>query len=289
MAERLGDIEQRLESVDQLSSVVSAIQGIAAARLREADDRLAGIRSHAATIAEAIGHALTLLPVDAVAGSEGSQTGGGMPLVMALCSEQGFVGGFNSHVLGEVEGLLESQGPARIVMIGERGTAGLRERGLEAGWTAPMASHADEVLTLANRLTERLYSELRQGGVDRVLLVHAIPGQGAVTSVTHRLIPFDFARFPQTERKVPPLLNLPVQDLLALLAEEYVFSEICEALMLSYAAESEARMYAMLAAHENVGHKRDELTAQARRMRQDQITEEVIELSSGVAGDRSTR
>jgi len=282
MAERLSDIEQRLDSVGQLSSVVSAIRGIAAARLREADERLEGIRAYAATIAEAIGQALVLLPVNAQAEAGRGSGQASTQLVIALCSEQGFVGGFNSHILGEVETLLGSLGPGKVIVIGDRGSTIAAERGIEAGWSASMAAHAEEVMALANRITERLYAELQQGSVDHVRLVHAIPGQGTVTTVTRTLIPFDFARFPPPANRVAPLLTLPARELLASLAEEYVFAEICEAAMLAFAAESEARMYAMLAAHENVERKRDELTALARRMRQEEITAEVVELSAGV-------
>jgi F-type H+-transporting ATPase subunit gamma len=51
--------------------------------------------------------------------------------------------------------------------------------------------------------------------------------------------------------------------------------------MLSFAAENEARMAAMIAARSNVGRKLDELVASFRRLRQEEITGEIIELSTG--------
>lgn len=69
--------------------------------------------------------------------------------------------------------------------------------------------------------------------------------------------------------------------LLARLADEYVFAELCEALTLSYAAENEARVRAMAAAQENVARKLDELSARSRQIRQEQITDELIELAAG--------
>ena len=279
MAERLSDIELRLDSIGQLSSVVSAIRGIAAARLREADERLAGIRSYADTIAKAIGQALVLFPPHADSGRDEASCS--KHLVIALCSEQGFVGGFNGHVLGTAESLAAEHGCSELFVIGDRGLMNAVERDMETDWSAPMAAHAEEVMTLANRLAEKLYERVQKGSVDRVALVHAVPGQNEVQTVTRRLIPFDFARFPPAAPSMPPLLNLPPEPLLASLAEEYVFAEICEAVMLSYAAESEARMYAMLAAHNNVDRRLGELTALARRMRQEEITAEVIELAAG--------
>jgi len=68
------------------------------------------------------------------------------------------------------------------------------------------------------------------------------------------------------------------QILLAELAEEYVFAELCEALTLSLAAENEARMRAMTAAKSNVGKMLDDLIALSRQLRQEEITNEIIEL-----------
>ena len=52
-------------------------------------------------------------------------------------------------------------------------------------------------------------------------------------------------------------------------------------MILSYAAENEARMQAMIAARSNVERKLDELTASYRNLRQEEITAEIIELSAG--------
>ena len=51
--------------------------------------------------------------------------------------------------------------------------------------------------------------------------------------------------------------------------------------MLSFAAENEARMRAMIAARSNVSRKLDELVGSFRRLRQEEITGEIIELSGG--------
>lgn len=84
----------------------------------------------------------------------------------------------------------------------------------------------------------------------------------------------------------PPIIALPLRILLAELAEEYVFAELCEALTLSLAAENEARMRAMTAAKSNVARMLDELVARTRRLRQEEITSEIIELGSGRGGER---
>jgi F-type H+-transporting ATPase subunit gamma len=283
MAERLGQIEERIDSVSQLSSVVVAIRGIAAARLREGQQRLDGIRAYADNVGEAIGQALALAAENDGVGPEEASAGG--KLVIALCSEQGFAGAFNSRVLDVAERLV-CEGAAELFVIGDHGQMVAGERGLKVGWGVPMAAHVEETIDLANRLAEALYEKVRKG-VTGVTIVHASPDSGETQPIVEQaLIPFDFARFPAADLTNPPLLTLPPRELLARLAEEYVFAELCEAAILSYAAENQARMRAMIAAHDNVAKRLDELRASARRIRQEEITSEVVELAAGVEASR---
>jgi F-type H+-transporting ATPase subunit gamma len=283
MTERLSDVMARIGSVRQLSSVIGAMRGIAAARAREARDRVEGVRAYARTVGAAIGQALAL--VEGAAGAPRDGRDG--HLVIALCAEQGFAGPFNRRVLEVAERLVASGGPhpAELLLLGGRGLAAAEERGLKIGWSASMVAHVDEAAALADRVTEQLYARVEQGRATRVSLAYATPSlSGEVHVVERTLAPFDFARFPRITNPSPPLISLPPATLLAQLAEEYVFAELCEALTLSLAAENEARMRAMSAAKSNVSKMLDELIARARQLRQEEITNEIIEL-----GGRRTR
>ena len=86
MAERLSEIEARIDSIRQLSTVVSTMRGIAAARSSEARGRLAGIRAYAGTIGGAVAQALALIPGatdDCTADQVGKR------VVLAFGSQQG--------------------------------------------------------------------------------------------------------------------------------------------------------------------------------------------------------
>ena len=209
MAERLSDIEQRIDSIRQLSSVVAAIRGIAAARLREAEAQLEGIRSYAETIGDAIGQALPLLADRTGQAPHSGGTGTG--LVIALCSEQGFVGGFNARVLEAVESLVGSRQDAtcEVFVVGDRGVTVAGERGLEVDWSMPMATGAEQVSGLANRLAEELYRRIGTGEVETATIVHAVPDQEGVKTVTKALIPFDFSRFPHARPANPQMPTDP--------------------------------------------------------------------------------
>ena len=278
MSNKLSEVQGRISSVHQLESVVGAMRGIAAARSREAQARIAGIRACASMIAGAIGDALTLDQ------SEEARTHlkdtVDAEIVIILCAEQGFVGTFNEHVIETATQRAPSRSP-EYFLIGDRGVPVAVEHGLTIGWSAPMVAHADEVSALADRITEALYERVNAGKAARVTLLHAVPNPSeTIEVIDSALWPFDFTRFKQAPRGYPPMVTLAPRRLLAKLAEEYIYTQLCEAVMLSFAAENEARMRAMIAARTNVHNTLDGLIQESRRLRQDEITSEIVELSS---------
>ncbi|MBN3848814.1 hypothetical protein G3N58_18565 [Paraburkholderia sp. Ac-20342] len=279
MSNRLSDVEARIASVHELESVVSAMRGIAAARSQEARSRLDGIRACADLIGAAIGDALMLDDHDTQPSR--ADADGGTHVVIVVCAEQGFVGMFNEHMI-EAAANLPGTDARGYFVIGGRGAVVADAHGLKIDWSAPMVAHADEVATLASRITEALYERLETGRATRVTVLHAVPQLSATIEILQKsLLPFDFTRFAVPARHLAPLVTLAPQRLLAELAEEYVYAQLCEALMLSFAAENEARMRAMVAARTNVLDTLDQLTGDFRRLRQEEITAEIVELSAG--------
>lgn len=282
MSNKLAIIEHRIASVRQLGAVVSAMRGIAAVRSREARQSLAGIRSYATTVTAAIAQALAVLP-------EGQgvahRTGEGTHILMLLMSEQGFVGGFNERLTEAIRQSVAALNgaPHEIFVAGERGLGLLAESDLEVEWSTGMISHASEATDLAGRLADRLFERLAEGGVATVQLLFAEPsaaGQNAV--VVRRIAPFDYSRFPAATGANRPMMTLPPEALLERLADEFTFAEIAEAIVLSFAAENEARMEAMTKANSNAEDKLAQLQQLFRLSRQEEITSEIIELAGSV-------
>lgn len=276
MSGRLAEVSAHLGTTRELGVVVAAMRSIAAARSREAKQRLNGVRAYATTLGTSIGEALALLPEPQRPGRTDQEAG--RHLVLALCAEQGFAGSYSERVLEVAMEALGDPG-AQLMLIGERGEMAAAQRGLEPDWTASMVMHLDEVQVLAGRMADTLYARLGDGAT-RVVMVHMLPGESGRQEVVARsLLPFDYSRFPVVQRSQPPLITLEPMQLIAGLAEEYVFAELCEALVLAFAAENEARMQAMVVAQSHIEQRRDGLEAEYRQVRQDEITDEIIELS----------
>ena len=302
MSNKLSEVQARMNGVHGLESVVGAMRGIAAARSREARSRLDGIRACARIVSAAIGDALLLIDDHVSPEIANAPAKQDAATVIVLCAEQGFVGTFNEHVIDAALASSLEAGRAsstEYLLLGDRGIVAATERGLNVGWSAPMVTHADEVPALADRLTGVLFQRLVAGRTTRVSVVHATPNPTAsVQTVEQTLLPFDYGRFSAassaassaTARRNPPLTTLSPQQLLSQLAEEYIFAQLCEAIMLSFAAENEARMRAMIAARTNVHDKLEALTGDYRRLRQEEITSEIVELSAGsIAAGRPSK
>ncbi|MGJ0508645.1 MAG: F0F1 ATP synthase subunit gamma [Methylocystis sp.] len=275
--EELSAVRKRIAATRQLETVFTAMRGVAAARSREAQRSLDGVRAYAAAVGEAIQITLSLSPDEPPARRAPTKR-----IILAFCAEQGFAGAFDERVLTAAANLSRD---AALYVVGQRGQANALERGLAVAWSTPMAAHAVDAASVAERIVDALFDEVAAHETMQVTVVHAAPASPPDYEIRARsLVPLDLARFPLIGGGAAPVLNLPPPVLLSLLAEEYVFAELCEATLLSFASENAARMQAMTSARSNVRKTLDELTARYRRSRQEQITDELIELSRTSGG-----
>ena len=282
MTNRLSNVQARIESVYQLSAVVTAMRGIAAARSREAKSHLEGIRTYSEMIGKAIGTALAFLPPQPARSPSDARTSG---MLVALCAGQGFACTFSEHILDAATDMLAAT-QDRLLLIGDRGLMLAAERSLEVEWAAPMIAHLDQMTDLADRIVEALYERIGSGALSRVTLIYtSVATSGQMEIHRRKVIPFDFGHFvPASSQQ--PLITIQPPRLLEQLAEEFVFTEICEALTISFAAENEARTRSMVAAKTNVDKTLETLVPLSRRLRQEEITNEIIELSASFLSPR---
>ncbi|MDD3446865.1 MAG: F0F1 ATP synthase subunit gamma [Zavarzinia sp.] len=274
MSGRLAEIGARIDGIGQLGMVVNAMRGIAAARAQQARGQLAAVDAHAALIAGAIGRALSLaagtsLPLGRTKGR---------PVLVLFCAEQGFAGTFNEKILEAVAG--EAAG-ADLFLVGSRGISLARERGFHPRWTKAMPAHSPSLPKLAEIIVSTLEGPIAAGEVSRLDVVFAIWRPGGGTQLQRNtLLPFDYGRFPVSSAPAP-LVQMKPDDLLAALAGDYVHAQLCAAALHAFAAENEARMEAMANARSQIERQLGELQATRRRIRQEEITAEIIELSAG--------
>ncbi|WP_112322276.1 F0F1 ATP synthase subunit gamma [Oceanibium sediminis] len=269
-------IKERIGHVEQISGVVVAMRAIAAAHVQEARRHLDAIRAQEQTVARAMADALSLLPgaPHTQAGAEGAEH-----LHIVLGAAQGFCGAYNERVVESVLGQGGAPEGDRFLLIGQRCVSAFESRGVTPVWSANMAFHPPEVPALASRVVDAVFRLLGGGRFARVSILHGDPDSVRHGLTMRQLMPFDFRRFERRSLPDAPMTTLPLARLVSNLVEEYVFTEICEALMLGFAAENDARVRSMTRARGAIRAIRDELRGDYARARQAQTTTEIIELS----------
>lgn len=282
MTERLADISARIAGIRQLGAVVNAMRGIAAARAQQARAQTTAVESYAAIIAAAIGRALTLIPVGDIA----TEPDGRRALVV-FCAEQGFAGAFSERVLDAIAGDIQT---SQLFLVGARGGVVAGERGLAPQWTGAMSSQPANTPKLADAIAEALYPQIADGRIDALEAVFTRwrPGEGPLVE-RRRLFPLDMDAFRGLADGAAPLVDLGAAALLSELTADYLHAQLCDAALHAFAAENEARMEAMAAARRQIDRQLEALQASERRVRQEEITAEILELAAGEAASESGR
>jgi F-type H+-transporting ATPase subunit gamma len=292
------DVKNRIGSVKNIQKITRAMEMVAAARLRRAEQRIAALRPYAGAIrrmtrqaAEAAGGEISGLPVLAQHESDDKVA------VLLVTGDRGLAGAFNSQIIrAGLRAATEHEGQGRRVRFyaaGRRGVSTLTFRkrdpaGAYTGFTdRPAYANAREI---ANDLTAAYVD----GDVDRVEVFYNGYVSPLVQEVRREtLLPLQQATILEgTERDREgaegdsghhALVEYEPDpaDILGRLVPQYVEISVYRALLESTASEHGARMTAMRNASENAGTLIDDLTLEMNRARQAEITQEILEVVSG--------
>jgi F-type H+-transporting ATPase subunit gamma len=295
------DVRNRIASVKNIQKITRAMEMVAAARLRRAEQRIEALRPYASAIrrmtrqaAEAAGN-VPRLPI-LQEHSEVRSVG-----LLLIAGDRGLAGAFNSNIVrAGVAAGREHGGDGRQVAYytaGRRPTSSLTFRGLEPKESfigfSDRPSYAD-----ARSIAERLVAAYVDGEVDRVEVFYngyISPISQVITRET--LLPLQQATVleeeedsdedSEQESSGPGALveyEPDPEEILARLVPDYVEISIYRALLESTASEHGARMTAMRNASENAGTLIEDLTLEMNRARQAEITQEIMEVVAGAEG-----
>src|SRR3954467_5296179 len=297
------DIKNRIGSVKNIQKITRAMEMVAAARLRKAEQRIEALRPYAGAIrrmtrqaAEAAGD-IPQLPILNEHDSE-DRIG-----ILLVTGDRGLAGAFNSQIIraGVRAGDEYGGKDVRYYASGRRGVSSLTFRGKEpvgqyTGFT-DRPSHAD-----AREIASDLMAAYVDGELDRVEIFY----NGYISPLTQKvtretLLPLQQASIlgedeegeegeeqPGADDKAAEAHKRALVDyepdpeeILGRLIPAYVEISIYRALLESTASEHGARMTAMRNASENATDIIDDLTLQMNRERQAEITQEIMEVVAG--------
>lgn len=298
------DIRSRIGSVKNIRKITRAMEMVAAARLRRAEQRIEHLRPYADAIRRMTRRA-----------SEAAENIPSLPILQEkeevktvaihlVTGDRGLAGPFNSQIIragNRRAAELRREGKEVLwYASGRRGESSLKFRGMETGglWTGftDRPAFAD-----ARAIADGLTSAYVDGKVDRVEIIYngyISPMQQDVRVET--LLPLQQADIlggddeqgddthegDDGHGRALWIYEPDPEEILARLVPDYVEISIFRALLESTASEHGARMSAMRSASDNAGDIIDDLTLEANRQRQAEITQEIMEVVAGAEGLR---
>lgn len=270
--EQLPRLAARIASLHELRDLMRALRALAAARVQEAQAALTGIRRHVSVVEDSIAAGLELFSSADRVGLPPGPDGPGV--VIAICSEHGFVGAYNERVLDRAA--QQMAGGGQLVIVGHRGATLAAERGLAVARRFPMPTHTGGVLALTRRTADFLAT-----APEATIIYGAYRHAGLYEVAVRRVLPLDPSVFRAGAAPARPLHHLPPAALLQRLAGEYLFAELTATVMESLASENGARLAVMEAADRNIAEKLEALIRRAHGLRQNAITEELLDVATG--------
>jgi F-type H+-transporting ATPase subunit gamma len=285
------DLKRRVRSITNTRKLTRAMELVASARLRKAQQRIEGMRPYADRMLELMGGTAKAAGAVRLPLLEQRETVSTVAIV-PITGDRGLAGAFNAQVLRRAFALMRdevAQGrEVRFYSAGKKAQSTLRFRRLTVGesWTgfSDRPSYTD-AQAIAHAVSEAYTS----GEVDRVVLVYNAFVSPLVQLVTvSEVLPIPTAvleggQEPAEEPSQPVdfYFEPEPRNILERLLPVYVETELYRALLESAASEQGARMTAMRNASKSAGELIDSLTLAMNRARQAEITQEILEVVAG--------
>src|SRR6056297_1470592 len=286
----LKDLKNRINSVKSTRKITKAMQMVAAAKLRRAQEAAEAARPYAERMEKVVGGLARAVGDSPSAPKLLSGTGSDQRhLLVVMTAERGLCGGFNSSIVKlarqHAERLKGEGKTVDIMTVGKKGREQLRRFQPDA-----LGEHVDlsDVKRLsyddALPIAQSILSRFDEGEFD-VATIFFARFQSVVAQVptAQQIIPASFEAEEGEDDGSATLYDYEPSEesVLADLLPRAVATQIFTALLEIGASEQGARMSAMDNATRNAGEMIDDLTIQYNRTRQSVITNELIEIISG--------
>ncbi|MEZ4875695.1 MAG: ATP synthase F1 subunit gamma [Flavobacteriaceae bacterium] len=280
----LKEIRNRITSVSSTMQITSAMKMVSAAKLKKAQDAITAMRPYSETLTKLLQNLSATLDSDS--GSKfADQREVKNVLVVAITSNRGLAGAFNSNIVKESKRSISEiyQGKnVHFVTLGKKGNDILKktEKVVENNNAIFDDLSYDHAATIA----EKLMTLFEEGTYDKMVLVYNHFKNAATQIVMHeQFLPIVPLKNETAESKsttdyiFEPSKEKIVEELIPKMLKTQLF----KALRDSVASEHGARMTAMHKATDNATELRNQLKLQYNKARQAAITGEILEIVGG--------
>jgi F-type H+-transporting ATPase subunit gamma len=279
----LRQLRTRVGSITNIQRVTNAMQMVAAAKMRRAQEGIMAARPYAQQL-DKILHHLT-----------GSIDAGSHPLlsekecvervaVVVITADRGLCGGFNGNICRraavQVQELEEME--VDLVTVGRKGRDFFRYRDYEIA-EEHIGLFRELQFAQAMGIAQDLTGRFQSGRADKVLLVYSqfqsVARQVPIVQQLLPVVPTEEEGDAAGEEEY--LFEPSPEQLLDVLVPRHVNFQVWRALLESNAGEQAARMQAMDSATKNAGDLIEELTREMNKVRQTAITLELMDIIGG--------
>lgn len=274
-------IRRRIRSIESTQRIFKAMETVAAAKLRRAQQRSQAATPYARKITEMLKNlagAASDLEHPLFKSRETRRTA-----LVLVTADRGLCGAYNASLIRAAEERLRQAptGSLALVTVGKKGSNYFRRR----KWPV-LAAYADlpaeASIDFARRLTQDLIERFVSGQLDRVEIMHMHFVNALVRRISEEVflpVGGDEAGGAGPDRGT--IFEPDAERIFAELLPRYATAKLFAVLADALTAEQSARMAAMGAARKNAGELLDVLVLQRNRVRQAMITKELLEIVAG--------
>ena len=278
----LKEIRNRIASVSSTMQITSAMKMVSAAKLKKAQDSIIAMRPYSIKLTELIQSLTSSNSLDADNILSVKREINNI-LIVAITSNRGLCGAFNSNILKEVQFLIKNKfksSKVSIMTIGKKGTEFFAKKNL-------VYSSHDEIYDNLNyenvsSIAQKIMDSFIDGSFDKVILVYN-QFKNAATQIikSEGFLPLEN----ETSDQNPEVNNYIYEPSEELVLKELIPKslkiQLLKSIKDSIASEHGARMTAMHKATDNATELRDQLKLSYNKARQAAITNEILEIVGG--------
>ncbi len=277
----LKEIRNRISSVSSTMQITSAMKMVSAAKLKKAQDAITAMRPYADKLTELLQNLSATL--DADSGSKFStQREVKKVLIVAITSNRGLAGAFNSNIIKEVSRLTTktyANQEVSYVVIGKKGNDAFKK----TNKIIANKSHILDDLTFDNvaEIAQMLMDKFVAGEFDKIEIVY----NKFKNAATQEVITEQFLPIVPIKRDVNVNADYIFEpskiEIVEQLIPKSLKTQLYKGIRDSFASEHGARMTAMHKATDNATELRDQLKLTYNKARQAAITNEILEIVGG--------
>ena len=277
----LKEIRNRISSVSSTMQITSAMKMVSAAKLKKAQDAITAMRPYAEKLTELLQNLSANLDGDA-GGEFTTQREIKKVLIVAITSNRGLCGAFNSNIIKEVKNRASFYEGKQVDVfaIGKKGNDALSKT---LSVVENQSSIFDDlsfenVAIIADVLTQKFIT----GEYDKIELVYNQFKNAATQIVqTEQFLPLESLKSDNTASTGDYIYEPTKEDIVLTLIPKSLKTQLYKGIRDSFASEHGARMTAMHKATDNATELRDQLKLTYNKARQAAITNEILEIVGG--------